>query len=114
MNDLYFKYEINVWTNYSVTLDWERTLEDAEDNFNRSIKRCNGDEHTVVLTHEGYVFTGRNKYQAEEKLRQVKKQYPTYTCKLTGTGAWDDEYCVSIEKVIKKYNVWTKQLYCSN
>ena len=114
MDDLYFSYQINVWSNNSVTLDWEHTLEDAERNFNMSIKRCDGSENRVVLTHGGYLSVGKSRYQAEEKLRQLKSKYPTYTnFRITGSGQWDDPYGVSMEKVLKTYDVRTKKIYSS-
>ena len=115
MNELSFMYWINVWDSSGVSISGEHSLEDAERNFNNSIKRCNGSENRVVLTREGYVCTGKSRYQAEEAYRYLKNNYPTYTnFRIFGSGEWDDPYGVLMEKVLKTYHVRTKKIYSSN
>ena len=64
------------------------------------------------MKHTGGIFTGKSRYQAELALRYLKENYPTYTnFRISGTGEWDDPYGVSMEKILKIYDVRTKEIY---
>jgi hypothetical protein len=66
----------------------------------------------VALTHHGYIFTDKSRYQAELALSYLKNNYPTYTnFRIFGTGEWDDPYGAHMEKALKVYDVRRKQTY---
>ena len=111
-NHLSFMYWIDTYDNNSVGMRGAHSIEDAERNFNMSIKRCKPTDNKVVLTHHGYIFTGKSRHQAELALSYLKNNYPTYTnFKLFGTGEWDDPYGAHMEKILKVYDVRTKKIY---
>jgi predicted phosphohydrolase len=104
-------YWINTWDNNGVSISGEYSIENAERNFNMSIKRCGGTDNKVVLTHHGYIFTDNSRHQAELALSYLKNNYPTYTnFRICGTGEWDDPYGASMEKTLKVYDVRNKKI----
>ena len=112
MKQLRFTYWINVSENGCVSISGEHSLEDAERNFNMTIKRCTGSEYRVVLSKDGTIFTDKSRYQAEAALSYLKNNYPTYTnFRVGGTGEWDDPYYATMEKTLKVYDVHTKKIY---
>ena len=113
MNELRFMYWINVYdTDGSVSIKGDHSIEDAERDFNISIRRCKGTEYKVVLEEDGTIFAGKSRYQAELVLSYLKDNYPTHTnFRLFGTGEWDDPYGAHMEKILKVYDVRTKRIY---
>ena len=112
MNKLSFMYWIDTYDNNSVGMRGARSIEDAECMFNMDIRRCKSTDNKVVLTHHGYIFTGKSRHQAELALSYLKNNYPTYTnFRICGTGEWDDPYGASMEKILKVYDVRVKQIY---
>ena len=112
MNELSFMYWINVYDGDGISMSGAHSIEDAERDFNMSIKRCNGTENKVDLKHEGTIFTGKSRYQSEQVLSYLKNNYPTYTnFKILGTGENDDPYGVRMEKILKVYDVRSKKIY---
>ena len=108
---LRFSYGIDTLPNNGVSISGEYSIENAERNFNTSIRRCKGTDNKVVLTHHGYIFTDKSRYQAELALNYLKNNYPTYTgFRLFGTGEWDDPYGVHMHKTLKVYDVPTKRI----
>ena len=111
-NKLSFMYWITTWDNNGFGMRGAHSIEDAERDFNMSIKRCNGTENKVDLKHEGTIFTGKSRYQSEQVLSYLKNKYPTYTnFKILGTGESDDPYGVMMEKTVKVYDVRAKKIY---
>lgn len=108
---LSYTYWINTWDNNGVRMREAYSIEDAESKFNMDIRRCQSTDNKVVLTHHGYIFTGKSRYQAELALSYLKDNYPTYTnFRFFGTGEWDDPYGVSMEKALKIYDIRTKKI----
>ena len=111
-SELSFMYWINTYDNNSVSMGGAHSIEDAERQFDTSIRRCKCTDNKVVLTHHGYIFTDKSRYQAELALMYLKNSYPTYTnFRLFGTGEWDDPYGAHMEKILKVYDVRTKKIY---
>ena len=111
MSELNFMYWINVYESGSVSMWGEHSIEDAERQFNASIRRCKGAENKVVLSHSGSIFTGTSRYQAEVALNYLKTNYPSYTnFRIGGTGEWDDPYFATMEKTLKVYDVFYKKI----
>ena len=109
---LRFMYWIKTYDNNSIGIRGAHSIEDAERNFNTSIRRCKPTDNKVVMIHDGTIFTGKSRYQAELALSYLKENYPTYTnFRIFGTGAWDDPYAVTMQKTIKVYDVRSKQIY---
>jgi hypothetical protein len=105
-------YWINTWDNNGVSISGEYSIENAERNFNMSIKRCKPTDNKVTMKHDGTIFTGKSRYQAELALSYLKENYPTYTnFRIFGTGEWDDPYAATMEKTLKIYDVRSKQIY---
>ena len=112
MNKLSFMYWIDTYDNNSVGMRGAHSIEDAECMFNMDIRRCKSTDNKVVLTHHGYIFTGKSRHQAELALSYLTNNYPTYTnFRICGTGEWDDPYGASMEKILKVYDVRVKQIY---
>jgi hypothetical protein len=65
-------YWINTYDNNSTGISGEYSIQDAERNFNMSIKRCKPTDNKVVMTHDGTIFTGKSRYQAEQALNYLK------------------------------------------
>ena len=108
---LSFNYGIDTHYDNGVGIRAAYSIEDAEWWFNKDISLSKSTDCNVVLTHHGYIFTDRSRYQAELALNYLKKYYPTYTnFRLFGTGEWDDPYGVHMWKTLKVYDVRTKQI----
>ena len=111
-SELRFMYWIDTYDNNSVGMRGAHSIEDAECMFNMDIRRRKSTDNKVVLTHHGYIFTGKSRHQAELALSYLKNNYPTYTnFRICGTGEWDDPYGASMEKILKVYDVRVKQIY---
>ena len=111
-NRLSFMYWIDVYDSAGVSMSGARSIGDAERNFNMSIKRCKPTDNKVVMTHDGTIFTGKSRYQAEQALNYLKNNFPSYTnFRIFGTGEWDDPYAATMEKTLKIYDVRSKQIY---
>lgn len=109
---LRFSYGIDTLHNNGVSISGEYSIENAERNFNTSIRRCKGTDNKVVLTRHGYIFTDKSRYQAEQALNYLKNNFPSYTnFRIFGTGEWDDPYAATMEKTLKIYDVRSKQIY---
>jgi hypothetical protein len=62
------------------------------------------------MDKSGSIYIGKSRYQAEQALSCLKRNYPNYNNHhISGTGAWDDPYCVHMSKEIRKYDMRTKQ-----
>lgn len=108
---LSFMYWINTYDNNSTGMRGAHSIEEAERMFNMDIRRSKSTDNKVVLTHHGYIFTDKSRYQAELALNYLKNNYPTYTgFRLFGTGEWDDPYGVHMQKTLKVYDVPTKRI----
>ena len=58
----------------------------------------------------GTIHIGKSRYQAEQALSYLKRNYPNYNNHhISGTGAWDDPYWVYMSKEIRKYDMRTKK-----
>ena len=111
-SELSFMYWITTWDNNGCGMRGAHSIEDEERMFNMDIRRCKSTDNKVVLTHHGYIFTGKSRHQAELALSYLKNNYPTYTnFRICGTGEWDDPYGASMEKILKVYDVRSKQTY---
>ena len=56
------------------------------------------------------IYIGKSRYQAEQVLSYLKRNYPTYNNHhISGSGAWDDLYWIFMSKEIRIYNMRTKQ-----
>jgi hypothetical protein len=108
---LSFNYGIDTYHDNGVGMRNAYSIEDAEWWFNKDISRSKCTDRKVVLTHHGYIFTDKSRYQAELALSYLKNNYPTYTdFRLFGTGEWDDPYGVHMQKTLKVYDVPTKRI----
>ena len=64
----------------------------------------------VVMEKMGVIHIGKSRYQAEQALSYLKRNYPTYNNHhISGTGEWNDPYCVYMSKDIRTYDMRTKQ-----
>ena len=104
-------YWINTHYNNGVGISGEYSIKDAERNFNMSIKRCKLTDNKVVMTHDGTIFTGKSRYHAEQALKYLKNNFPSYTnFRIFGTGERDDPYAATMEKTLKVYDVRAKRI----
>ena len=89
------------------------TFEDAVEDFNRRIKQVTIDSRkidTVVMEKSGSIYIGKSRYQAEQALSYLKRNYPNYNNHhISGTGEWNDPYWVFMSKEIRTYDMRTKQ-----
>ena len=113
MYEVEFSYPMGIWTGGSVWIGYCWTFEKAVEDFDRRIKHGTIDSQKVdkvVMEKMGTIHIGKSKYQAEQALSYLKRNYPTYNNHhISGTGAWDDPYCVHMSKVIRTYDMRTKQ-----
>ena len=108
---LRFSYGIDTYYDNGVGIRRAYSVEDAEWWFHKDISRSKCTDRKVVLTHDGYIFTDRSRYQAELALSYLRENYPTYTnFRIFGTGEWDDPYGVHMEKTLKVYDVRSKKI----
>ena len=108
---LSFNYGIDTYYDNGVGIRAAYSIEDAEWWFNKDISRSKCTDRKVSLTHHGYIFTDKSRYQAELALSYLKNNYPTYTnFRIFGTGEWDDPYGAHMEKTLKEYDVRTKKI----
>lgn len=108
-----FGYPMDIWTGGSVWIGYCWTFEDAVEDFDRRIKHETIDSRkidTVVMQKSGFIYIGKSRYQAEQALSYLKRNYPNYNNHhISGTGAWDDPYCVHMSKEIRTYDMRTKK-----
>ena len=108
-----FGYPMDIWTGGSVWIGYCWTFEDAVEDFDHRIKQETIDSqkvNKVVMYKSGYINTGKSKYQAEQALSYLKRNYPTYNNHhISGTGEWNDPFWVFMSKEIRTYNMRTKQ-----
>ena len=108
-----FSYPMGIHTRNSVWCGHCWTFEDAVEDFNRRIQHETIDSQkidTVVMEKSGSIYIGKSRYQAEQALSYLKRNYPTYNNHhISGTGAWDDPYWVFMSKDIRTYDMRTKQ-----
>ena len=113
MNKVDFYYGVDLETNEATWIGYCDTFDKAVEDFDHRIKQETIDSqkvNKVVMYKSGYINTGKSKYQAEQALRYLKRKYPTYNNHhISGTGAWDDPYCVHMSKEIRTYDMRTKK-----
>ena len=113
MYEVEFSYPMGSWQRGSVLIGHCWTFEDAVEDFNRRIKHETIDSQkidTVVMSKMGTIHIGKSRYQAEQALSYLKRNYPTYNNHhISGTGEWDDPYWVFMSKEIRTYDMRTKQ-----
>ena len=108
-----FSYLMDIWTGGSVWCGHCWTFEDAVEDFDRRIKHETIDSQkidTVVMYKSGSIYIGKSRYQAEQALSYLKRNYPTYNNHhISGTGEWNDPYSVYMSKDIRTYDMRTKK-----
>ena len=108
-----FGYPMGSWQRGSVWIGHCWTFEDAVEDFNRRIKQetiGSGKIDTVVMSKMGTIHIGKSRYQAEQALSYLKRNYPTYNNHhISGTGEWNDPYSVYMSKEIRTYDMRTKK-----
>lgn len=108
-----FSYPMDTWTGGSVWCGHCWTFEDAVEHFDRHIKRGTIDSQKidkVVMYKSGSIYIGKSRYQAEQALSYIKRNYPTFNNHhISGTGVWDDPYWVFMSIKIRTYDMRTKQ-----
>ena len=108
-----FSYLMDIWTGGSVWCGHCWTFEDAVEDFDRRIKHETIDSQkidTVVMYKSGSIYIGKSRYQAEQALSYLKRNYPNYNNHhISGTGEWNDPYWVFMSKEIRTYDMRTKQ-----
>ena len=113
MNKLEFYYSVDLKTKDSTWIGYCGTFEKAEEEYALRIKHDTIDSQKVdkvIMEKMGGIYIGKSKYQAEQALIYLKINYPNYNNHhISGTGAWDDPYLVFMSKVIRTYDMWTKQ-----
>ena len=113
MNKLEFYYSVDLKTKDSIWIGHCWTFEDAVEDFDRRIKHETIDSQKVdkvIMEKMGGIYIGKSKYQAEQALSYLKRNYPTYNNHhISGTGEWNDPYSVHMSKDIRTYNMRTKQ-----
>lgn len=113
MNKLEFYYSVDLKTKDSTWIGYCGTFEKAEEEYALRIKHDTIDSQKVdkvIMSKSGSIETGNSIYRAEQALRHLKTNYPTYTYFIIlGKGTWDDPYCAVMSKVIRTYDMWTKQ-----
>ena len=118
MYEVEFSYPIGIHTGNSVGCGHCWTFEDAVEDFELRKKWDTYDSRKVteiVMKKMGGIYIGKSKYQAEQALNYLKRNYPTYNNHhISGTGEWDDPYWVFMSKEIRTYDMRTKQEFISN
>ena len=115
MYEVEFCYFVDLHTNNGNTtwIGYCNTFEKADDDYKLRLKHDTIDSQKIeriVVKKSCYIFTGKSKYQAEQALRYLKNNYPTFTdFRISGYGDWDDPYCAVMSKVIRTYDMRTKQ-----
>ena len=113
MYEVEFSYPMGSWQRGSVWIGHCWTFEDAVEDFDRRIKHETIDSRkidTVVMSKMGSIYIGKSRYQAEQALSYLKRNYPTYNNHhISGTGEWNDPYRVHMSKDIRTYDMRTKQ-----
>lgn len=104
---------MGIWIGRSVWCGRCWTFEEAVEDFNSRIKHETIDSQKidkVVMYKSGSIYIGKSRYQAEQALSYLKRNYPNYNNHhISSTGAWDDPYWVFMSKEIRKYDTRTKQ-----
>ena len=86
MYEVEFSYPMDIWTGGSVWIGYCWTFEDAVEDFDRRIKHETIDSRkidTVVMQKSGFIYIGKSRYQAEQALSYLKRNYPNpylYIC----------------------------------
>ena len=113
MNKLEFYYSVDLKIKDSTWIRYCGTFEKAEEEYALRIRHDTIDSQKVdkvIMEKMGSIYIGKSIYRAEQALRYLKTNYPTYNNHyISGTGAWDDPYWVFMSKVIRTYDMWTKQ-----
>ena len=113
MYEVEFSYPMGIWTDGSVWCGVCWTFDKAVEDFDRRIKHGTIDSQKidkVVMEKMGTIHIGKSRYQAEQALSYLKRNYPTYNNHhISGTGEWNDPYSVHMSKDIRTYNMRTKQ-----
>ena len=115
MYEVDFSYFVDLHTNNGNTtwIGYCSTFEKADNDYKLRLKHDTVDSQKIeriVVTKSCYIFTGKSRYQAEQALSYLKRNYPNYNNHhISGTGAWDDPYCVHMSKEIRTYDMRTKK-----
>ena len=107
MYEVEFSYPMGIWTGGSVWCGYCWMFEDA-------VEDSNVVSNMKQMTHEklimGVIHIGKSRYQAEQALSYLKRNYPTYNNHhISGTGEWNDPYSVYMSKEIRTYDMRTKK-----
>ena len=113
MNKLEFYYSVDLKTKDSTWIGYCGTFDKAEEEYALRIKHDTIDSQKVdkvIMSKSGSIETGNSIYRAEQALRYLKNNYSTFTnFRISGDGEWDDPYCAVMSKVIRTYDMRTKQ-----
>lgn len=113
MNKVEFSYFVDLETNEGTWIGYCSTFEKAAEDFERRIQweTINSEKvNKVVMYKNGSIYIGKSRYQAEQALSYLKRNYPNYNDHhISGTGEWNDPYCVFMSKDIRTYDMRTKQ-----
>ena len=113
MNKVDFYYGVDLETNEATWIGYCDTFDKAVEDFDRRIKQETIDSqkvNKVVMYKSGYINTGKSKYQAEQALSYLKRNYPTYNNHhISGTGEWNDPYWACMSKEIRTHDMRTKK-----
>lgn len=113
MYEVEFSYPMGIHTGNSVWIGYFGTFDKAVEDFNHRIKQITIDSRkidTVVMSKMGSIYIGKSKYQAEQALSYLKRNYPTFNNHhISGTGEWDDPYWVFMSKEIRTHDMRTKK-----
>ena len=113
MYEVEFSYLMDIWTGGSVWCGHCWTFEGAVEDFDRRIKHETIDSQkidTVVMYKSGSIYIGKSRYQAEQALSYLKRNYPNYNNHhISGTGEWNDPFWVFMSKEIRTYDMRTKK-----
>lgn len=90
MYKIEFSYPMGVLAGGSVWIGYCGTFEAAVEDFDRRIKQNTVDSQkidTVIMEKMGSIYIGKSRYQAEQALNYLKRNYPTYNNHhISGTG----------------------------
>lgn len=107
-----FGYHIDILTGEYVWIDYCDTFDKAVEDFDHRIKQETIDSRKidiVVMEKSGSIYIGKSRYQAEQALSYLKRNYPNYNdYHISGTGEWNDSYCIYMSKN-RIYDMTTKQ-----
>ena len=113
MYEVEFSYPISIHTGSSVGIDYCGTFEKAVKTFGWRMNWEIVDSKKVdklVMEKMGTIHIGKSRYQAEQALSYLKRNYPTYNNHhISGTGEWNDPYSVYMSKEIRTHDMRTKK-----